>query len=252
MEGEPTTHTFQVVDRPPEIAQPTPIPLVTPIVAQPDSGNAAALVEQAETLLKETKSLLLETASLLKESTDATKTAELDGNGAADHAVDDLMDAAAQLEERTEALRAGPELQDQAVEEPAEPVVEPEPAEPEPAIVEAVETPAEPAIEEPPVEEERPKIAFDLGWTEPDLEPTIDLSEHEQLDELDLVDEAPVVEEPEESKAPRRFRWRGRKRDEREELEAEELEAEEPEPELADGEPMQAFIETVEPELVVA
>ena len=134
MEGEPTTHTFQVVDRPPEIAQPTPIPLVTPIVAQPDSGNAAALVEQAETLLKETKSLLLETASLLKERTDATKTAEPDGNGASDHAVEDLMDAAAQLEERTEALRAEPELQDQAVEElPAEPIVEPEPAEPESA-----------------------------------------------------------------------------------------------------------------------
>ena len=254
MEGEPTTHTFQVVDRPPEVAQPTPIPLVTPIVAQPDSGNAAALVEQAETLLKETKSLLLETASLLKERTDATKTAEPDGNGASDHAVEDLMDAAAQLEERTEALRAEPELQDQAVEElPAEPIVEPEPAEPEsaepePTIVEAVETPAEPAIEEPSVEEARPKIAFDLGWTEPDLEPTIDLSEHEQLDELDLVDEAPVVEEPEESKAPRRFRWRGRKRDEREELEADEPS----EPELADVEPMQAFIETVEPELVVA
>ena len=123
MEGESTTHTFQVVDRPSEIAQPTPIPLVTPIVAQPDSGNAAALVEQAETLLKETKSLLLETASLLKERTDTTKTAEPDGNGASDHAVEDLMDAAAQLEERTEALRAEPELQDQPVEElPAEPI----------------------------------------------------------------------------------------------------------------------------------
>jgi hypothetical protein len=254
MEGEPTTHTFQVVDRPSEIAQPTPIPLVTPIVAQPDSGNAAALVEQAETLLKETKSLLLETASLLKERTDTTKTAEPDGNGASDHAVEDLMDAAAQLEERTEALRAEPELQDQPVEELlGEPIVEPavfepEPAEPEPTVVEAVETPTEPSIEEPPVEDERPKIAFDLGWTEPDLEPTIDLSEHERLDELDLVDEAPVVEEPEESKAPRRFRWRGRKRDEREELEAEEPS----EPELADVEPMQAFIETVEPESVVA
>jgi hypothetical protein len=207
-------------------------------------------------LLKETKSLLLETASLLKERTDATKTAEPDGNGASDQAVEDLMDAAAQLEERTEALRAEPELQDQAVEELlAEPIVEPgpavfepEPTEPEPTVVEVVETPAEPAIEEPPVEEDRPKIAFDLGWTEPDLEPTIDLSEHERLDELDLVEEAPVVEETEETKAPRRFRWRGRKREEREELEADEP----AEPELADAEPMQAFIETVEPELVVA
>ena len=246
MEGEPTTHTFQVVDRPSEIAQPTPIPLVTPIVAQPDSGNAAALVEQAETLLKETKSLLLETASLLKERTDATNTPEPDGNGASDQTVEDLMDAAAQLEERTEALRAEPELQDQVVEElPAEPIVEP--AEPESTVVESVEveSPAEPAIEEPPVEEERPKIAFDLGWTEPDLEPTLDLSELEPLGEPDVVDEAPVAEEPEETKAPRRFRWRGRKR--------EEPEAEEPaEPELADAEPMQAFTETVEPEVVVA
>jgi hypothetical protein len=254
MEGEPTQHTFQLVDRPSEVAQPTPIPLVTPIVAQPDSGNAAALVEQAETLLKETKSLLLETASLLKERTDAAKSAEPDGNGAPDQAAENLLDAAAQLEERSEALRGEPELQDQVVDQPtegttAEPelTVEPVPAEPEPTVVEAVEAPAESGIEEPTLEEERPKATFDLGWTEPDLEPAIDLPDHEPLEEPDLLGEAPVVEEPEETRAPRRFRWRGRKRDEREEPEA----GEPSEPEPADVEPMQAFIETVEPEVLV-
>src|SRR5262249_62004382 len=97
---------------------------------------------------------------------------------------------------------------------------------------------------EEPLVEERPKVEFDLGWTEPELAPPLDLVEDEPIAE-------PTLDEEPEARAPRRFRWRGRKREEQEEPKAEEPEFVEPEPQAVEAEGIVVEPEVVEPEAIV-